>query len=182
MPLDSDLLAEARAAEDRVTGAEHDAEAARAEFHRAIRRLQLAGGSLREIADEFGLSHQRVHQIVAATGGSRSWRGGHAGAGELLSCSFCGRHQKQVKKLIAGPDAYICDRCIDRGYTVLATGGKTASAGTATIRRAGDDPGESCSFCGKSRLRVQAIAAAGDARICNECLDLCREVISEAGP
>ena len=182
MSLDSDLLAQARAAEARVTGAEHDAEAARTEFHRAIRRLQLAGGSLREIADEFGLSHQRVHQIVAATGGSRTWRGGHAGSGERLSCSFCGSNQKRVKKLIAGPDAYICDRCIDRAHTVLATGGTTAGTATGTIRRAGDEAGgESCSFCGKSRLRAGALAAAGDARICNECLDLCREVVSEEG-
>ncbi len=33
--------------------------------------------------------------------------------GELLKCSFCGKSQKQVKKLIAGPGVYICDECID---------------------------------------------------------------------
>ena len=33
--------------------------------------------------------------------------------GELLKCSFCGKTQKQVKKLIAGPGVYICDECID---------------------------------------------------------------------
>jgi ATP-dependent Clp protease ATP-binding subunit ClpX len=32
---------------------------------------------------------------------------------ELLKCSFCGKSQKQVKKLIAGPGVYICDECID---------------------------------------------------------------------
>src|SRR6056297_3900545 len=31
----------------------------------------------------------------------------------LLKCSFCGKSQKQVKKLIAGPGVYICDECID---------------------------------------------------------------------
>ena len=35
------------------------------------------------------------------------------GEGELLKCSFCGKTQKQVKKLIAGPGVYICDECID---------------------------------------------------------------------
>ena len=34
-------------------------------------------------------------------------------SGELLKCSFCGKSQKQVKKLIAGPGVYICDECID---------------------------------------------------------------------
>ena len=33
--------------------------------------------------------------------------------GDLLKCSFCGKSQKQVKKLIAGPGVYICDECID---------------------------------------------------------------------
>ena len=35
------------------------------------------------------------------------------GESELLKCSFCGKTQKQVKKLIAGPGVYICDECID---------------------------------------------------------------------
>ena len=34
-------------------------------------------------------------------------------SGDLLKCSFCGKTQKQVKKLIAGPGVYICDECID---------------------------------------------------------------------
>ncbi len=36
-----------------------------------------------------------------------------------LSCSFCGKKQEQVKKLIAGPDVYICDECIDLCYDIL---------------------------------------------------------------
>jgi ATP-dependent Clp protease ATP-binding subunit ClpX len=34
-------------------------------------------------------------------------------SGDLLKCSFCGKTQKQVKKLIAGPGVYICDECIE---------------------------------------------------------------------
>ena len=36
-----------------------------------------------------------------------------AESADLLKCSFCGKSQKQVKKLIAGPGVYICDECID---------------------------------------------------------------------
>ncbi|MBV8690055.1 MAG: ATP-dependent Clp protease ATP-binding subunit ClpX [Actinobacteria bacterium] len=36
-----------------------------------------------------------------------------ADGGDLVKCSFCGKSQKQVKKLIAGPGVYICDECID---------------------------------------------------------------------
>ena len=41
------------------------------------------------------------------------------GEGDLLKCSFCGKSQKQVKKLIAGPGVYICDECIDLCNEIL---------------------------------------------------------------
>jgi predicted transcriptional regulator len=44
--------------------AQHALELARSDFHHAIRRLHAAGATMREIATAFGLSHQRVHQIV----------------------------------------------------------------------------------------------------------------------
>ena len=40
--------------------------------------------------------------------------------GDLLKCSFCGKSQKQVKKLIAGPGVYICDECIDLCNDIIA--------------------------------------------------------------
>ncbi len=50
--------------------------------------------------------------------------------GELLKCSFCGKSQKQVKKLIAGPGVYICDECIDLCNEIieeeLAEGGEVS--------------------------------------------------------
>src|ERR1700710_2597465 len=44
---------------------------------------------------------------------------GDGGGGDLLKCSFCGKSQKQVKKLIAGPGVYICDECIDLCNEIL---------------------------------------------------------------
>ena len=37
----------------------------------------------------------------------------NSGADENVNCSFCGKKQEQVKKLIAGPDVYICNECVD---------------------------------------------------------------------
>ena len=34
--------------------------------------------------------------------------------GKLLYCSFCGKSQHEVRKLIAGPSVFICDECVDR--------------------------------------------------------------------
>jgi ATP-dependent Clp protease ATP-binding subunit ClpX len=38
-----------------------------------------------------------------------------------LTCSFCGKHQRQVKRLIAGPGVYICNECVDRCVEIIAT-------------------------------------------------------------
>jgi len=38
---------------------------------------------------------------------------------EHLECSFCNKDREQVKKLIAGPDAYICDECIELCHQIL---------------------------------------------------------------
>jgi hypothetical protein len=174
MAVDPALLDQAKAAEARVIDAEHAAEVARADFHRAVRRLQLAGGSLREIADALGLSHQRVHQIVEDAGGSRRWRKHRIAPGELQTCSFCGRDQKHVKTLIGGPGVFICNRCIPRADAVLDGGTE------ATLHRVNHEAtADRCSFCGKRRHQVPAMAVAGSARICAECLSLCHEIIDE---
>ena len=178
MAIDSALLGEAKTAEARLIDAEHAADVARADFHRAVRRLQLEGGSLREIADALGLSHQRVHQIVEAAGGSRRWRKRNGSAADLLHCSFCGKDQKHVRKLIAGPGVYICGECADRAAEVIATG-TAVTTPTATLRTVSEDATERCSFCAKPRRQVSVMAYTDDARICNECVALCQEIVAE---
>jgi ATP-dependent Clp protease ATP-binding subunit ClpX len=36
-----------------------------------------------------------------------------------LHCSFCGKSQNEVKKLIAGPTAFICNECVELGMDIL---------------------------------------------------------------
>jgi hypothetical protein len=185
--VDEELLAEAKRAEQRLIEAEHAAEVARAEFHRAVRRLHLSGASLREIAAGLHLSHQRVHQIVEAAGGARRW-GKRSRPRPELVCSFCGRPQRKTRKLVAGPGVYICEKCVELAEAVI---GSQQAAETAlgllqpvpagALRRR-------CSFCGKHRHQVTGLATtvenpageyAGDAAICGECLNLCREIHTE---
>jgi len=40
-------------------------------------------------------------------------KGGSDDSGKLLYCSFCGKSQHEVRKLIAGPSVFICDECVD---------------------------------------------------------------------
>jgi hypothetical protein len=64
MTLDEKILDEAKNLREKLLDLQHQEERARVDYQHAIRRLHAKGGSLREIADELGVSHQRVHQIV----------------------------------------------------------------------------------------------------------------------
>ena len=181
-------MAEARQAQERLIDAERDADVARAEFHRAVRRLHLHGASLRELASGLGLSHQRVHQIVESAGGSRRWVRRDRGRPDpgRLHCTFCGKGQKQVQKLIAGPSVYICDGCIDLAKVVLSDGLPVTTEIAELTAGPADEPRTQCSFCGKCRDQVAGLVVGSvrterkaPAAICTECLDLCNEIIAE---
>lgn len=49
-----------------------------------------------------------------------------------LTCSFCGKSQREVKKLIAGPSVYICDECIDLCNDIIREEGQKAGGAAAT--------------------------------------------------
>jgi ATP-dependent protease Clp ATPase subunit len=83
--------------------------------------------------------------------------------GDLLRCSFCGRAQGQVAKLIAGPGVYICSGCVTLARTWSPLG----------------FPGRTCSFCGRWNPSEGRLVAHGSTTICAECLDLCDEIIAE---
>lgn len=179
--LDEELLSAARDAGTRADTAADAAHSAKDEYHDAIRRLQLAGATMREIAEALDVSHQRVQQIVNARGGGRRWRRRHAQP-EHLACSFCGSPQPKVKRLISGPGIYICDRCVAGARNI----GRAARP-SADLIHAGAR--SRCGFCGKPRSQTKAIvepavqpAALPNSRkyervaICNLCLDLCDEI------
>jgi predicted transcriptional regulator len=77
MTLDEQLLTEAKGVRERLLDLQHDVDRARVDYQHVIRRLHAAGGSMREIAEELGLSHQRVHQIVDAGPEDARTRGRH---------------------------------------------------------------------------------------------------------
>ena len=70
MTLDEDTLTRAEQARDHLLELRQSAEVARVDSHHTIRKLHVKGGSLREIAEALGLSHQRVHQIVEPVDGA----------------------------------------------------------------------------------------------------------------
>jgi len=185
--VDAEALAWARQAPEQLIHAEEHAEAVRADFRRAVRRLAANGSSPRDIAAALGLSDQQFDQVAGAAGGSGPAGRGHA-PGTELACTFCGRSQRQVRKLIAGPGVYICEACVALAGGVVSSG---AAAGTPLGRihaAPRQDGGGRCRFCAKRRDQVTGMAAmpagpgdtvAGPAAICAECLALCNEILAE---
>ena len=182
MPVDADLLTEATTAAGRVTELEDQLEEAKAKYREKVRRLHLAGASMREVGEALGVSHQRVHQIIEE-GGVRRWRRRRdEEPADKRLCSFCGREQQQVRKLVAGPDVYICDPCIMAAVGVSASG---RPAKDPKLQPVPDTSQLACSFCGKGRSEVKTLIAAPareghkSATICDECLGLCGEILAE---
>jgi ATP-dependent protease Clp ATPase subunit len=89
------------------------------------------------------------------------------------NCSFCGKEQHQVQRLIAGPGyVYVCNECI-----VAFLEGNT---GAHNDIEAAAGENYRCSFCGKKRTRVQRLFAGPHGiNICDQCIDLCREIIED---
>ena len=107
-----------------------------------------------------------------------------ADAGNIV-CSFCGQTKEQATVMIGvpGTQIFICDLCVRRAQRVIAEPGQTASTAIATIQPVADAArDERCCFCAKYRDRVAAMASTGDIRICDQCLDLCDEILSEVPP
>ena len=172
MTLDEQLVKRAREDAARLADAERQALLARADYHTAVRRLHLGGGSLREIAERLGLSHQRVQQIVQTAGGSwwqRMWRTRLAPRDAV--CTFCDRSPSEVAKLIAGPNVYICDACVARAEAAV-TGSK--KRGPMVLSRS---MARLCSFCRRRRSAERPLVEGNGARVCGECLRVCREML-----
>ena len=100
---------------------------------------------------------------------------------ELLKCSFCGKSQKQVRKLIGGSGAYICDECIELCNEIIEEElGSQQSSSSATPlpkpREINEIPqylgdrsgsGQACAVCGRlynhyKRIRSREAGNAED--------------------
>jgi ATP-dependent Clp protease ATP-binding subunit ClpX len=54
--------------------------------------------------------------------------------GKLLFCSFCGKNQNEVRRLIAGPSVYICDECVDLCNDIITEESVVAESGDSSDR------------------------------------------------
>ena len=171
MTLDDSLLSKAKSEASRLADAERAVLLTRADYHTAVRRLHLAGGTLREIAEALGVSHQRVQQMVGLAGGTWWQRAWAARRRRDAVCTFCGRPPSEVEKLIAGPNVFICDACVALAERALSTRRHAGAFGPAKNGLA------RCSFCQKRHTASREVIAAPSANICRDCLSVCRGIL-----
>ena len=169
-PLNESLLAQAREAQAAQAHAQAQAEVARLRFCETLRQLHVEGASMRQMARAFGLSHQRVHQLVAGT---------------EQACSFCGRPRAVGNRLVAGPGVHICERCVPLAVR-LAEGEdpevEHPVGEDAVLKAVHGPPTAKCSFCKKKLSQRSAMVEhAKVVRICRQCLDLCQEILAKEG-
>src|SRR3990167_6136292 len=56
---------------------------------------------------------------------------GNGGKDKVFHCSFCGKSQHEVRKLIAGPSVYVCDECVSLCNDIINEEAKDAKAPVA---------------------------------------------------
>ena len=104
--------------------------------------------------------------------------------GKTYTCSFCGKSQAEVRKLIAGPTVYICDECIDLCNDIIAEEVEQEAQleGPASPVASLNAPAW-CRVCRlpKSAEEVVAVSELGFF-VCRRCLDLIRAATDEPAP
>src|SRR5262245_37188593 len=83
-----------------------------------------------------------------------------------VDCSACGRSKLEVTHMVAGPNVYICDRCVQQAARQLAPQRPAPDA----VR---------CRFCHQPRAK-DYVTAVGDVILCADCLGLMEAVLAEA--
>lgn len=105
-----------------------------------------------------------------------------------LRCSFCGKRQEQVRKLIAGPKVFICDECIDVCVEILAEdAGMEGTSKESSIHKTPDKKTPeretaNCSLCGTSVLPTEMLPVKSRGVLCGACVDAIEDVLSKGRP
>jgi hypothetical protein len=93
-----------------------------------------------------------------------------------LRCSFCGKSQDDVRKLIAGPTVYICDECVDVCVDIIAddrvaeVARARQAAVTGSTRTAWPASDAWCAFCGSVADLATALLIEDRTLLCEHCV------------
>jgi len=99
----------------------------------------------------------------------------------FFHCSFCGKRKGEVKSLVAGPNAFICDECVALCRDIINKDAKAPqsppppplgpSLGQEDVR---------CSFCGRNEDEVRKLIAGPVVYICDVCIARAEGVVADS--
>jgi len=87
------------------------------------------------------------------------------------ACSFCGKNQREVRKLIAGPSMHICDQCVELCKNILAEEAGDAEGSETKSGRADAKKNGLCGICMEEREIDELIFLPHAAYMCAGCLE-----------
>jgi ATP-dependent protease Clp ATPase subunit len=114
-----------------------------------------------------------------------------------LHCSFCGKRRHEVRRLVSGPRVFICNECVALCRDIIGPRPPPVDEPRTPERTTADLPAQPllddedvtaetkppddrhCSFCRKDKADVARLVSGPSVYICNECVELCEDVIAE---
>jgi ClpX C4-type zinc finger len=90
-----------------------------------------------------------------------------------VACSFCGKHQTEVRKLVAGPSVHICDECVELCKNIIAEDTESGEESEAKSAKAKAKAKENrlCGICMEPRETDELIFLPHAAYMCASCLE-----------
>ena len=95
-------------------------------------------------------------------------------------CHFCTATRDDGRKLVHGPATVICDRCVADAVAAVVAG--EPAQGLPDEMYARQSEFTHCLFCGKPALEVNRLIYRGSACICDECVQLCLDILGGDDP
>src|SRR2546422_2786127 len=88
-----------------------------------------------------------------------------------LVCSFCGKSQDEVRKLVAGPSVYVCDECIDLCNDIIAEECDREDPQTSITPAGPLAPISACIVCRLPKVATDLLLVPGAGFVCRPCAD-----------
>ena len=87
------------------------------------------------------------------------------------SCSFCGKNQSEVRKLVAGPAVHICDECVELCKNIVAQEADASESRKTQAAKAKAKESRLCGICMEPRETDELIFLPHAAYMCAGCLE-----------
>jgi hypothetical protein len=90
--------------------------------------------------------------------------------GEPLFCSFCGKSQDQIRKLVAGPNCSICDECVEICADIVSDDRPADPEAATRGREPSPELTARCSLCRRPAPVEEFIPVVSRGAVCRPCL------------